>query len=204
MRTLPLLLLIALAACQAAEPEPTTATPEPPQADNTTASAVERAKSLHAVDQYFPGTAKDSLLANMVTFIYKRPTTAINLDRTLPQFRSYYLQQLPQFTHAYHHLDADSMHWFYVIRPARSVAGEERGVGGRFRTNKALDMLEFEEVFNTRVMPQQELWAKGLDLFEHLLAHGNVDDHPQREAWVEWPDDRLKYDLDKREWRYVD
>jgi len=165
---------------------------------------VERAKETYAVEQFYPGTAKDSLLANMITFIYKRPTTAINLDRTLPRFRAYYVEQLPTFTHAYHHVAADGTHWYYVIRPARSVDGDKRGVGGWFRTNETMEMLEFAEVFNTRIMPEHELWDKGLDLFEHMVAHGDVEDHPQRAPWVEWPDERLKYDLDKREWRYVD
>lgn len=156
------------------------------------------------MEQYFPGTAKDSLLANMVTFIFKRPTSAINLDRTQPQFRAYYVKQLPTFQHAYHTVDADSTHWFYLIRPARSVEGDKRGVGGWFRTNEAMDMVEFVEVFNTRIMPEHELLDKGLDLFEHMVANSDVETHPQRAPWVEWPDERLKYDREKREWRYVD
>lgn len=204
MRTTAILLLIALAACQTPETAPTPATPEQPAAESTRPSAVERAKAEYAVEQYFPGTAKDSLLANMITFIHKRPTTAINLDRTLPQFRAYYVEQLSSFTHAYHQVAKDGTHWFYVIRPARSVDGDKRGVGGWFLTNEGMDMVEFVEVFNTRIMPEHELWDKGLDLFEHMVANGDVDNHPQHGPWVEWPDERLKYDREKREWRYVD
>lgn len=156
------------------------------------------------VEKHFPGSAKDSLLANMITFIYKRPTVAINRDRTLPEFRSYYVDKLPMFKHAYHEVDGSGRHWYYLVRPARSVEGDKRGVGGWFTTNDALEMVGFEEVFNTRIMHEQELLEKGLDLFRYMMEHGNVDEHPMRDAWVEWPDDRLKYDLEKREWRYVD
>jgi hypothetical protein len=65
-------------------------------------------------------------------------------------------------------------------------------------------MVEFVEVFNTRVLPEDELWDKGLQLFEHMVANGDVENHPDRQLWVEWPDDRLKYDREKREWRYID
>ncbi|MEX1132078.1 MAG: hypothetical protein WEC15_02535 [Flavobacteriales bacterium] len=204
MRIIAILLLATLAACETPQPAPTPSAPEPVAVENTRPSAVERAKAEYAVEQYFPGTAKDSLLANMITFIYKRPTSAINLDRTLPQFRTYYLEQLPSFKHAYHTLDGDGTHWFYVIRPARSVDVDKRGVGGWFRTNEAMEMLEFAEVFNTRIMPEHELLDKGLDLFEYMVANGDVENHPQRGPWVEWPDERLKYDREKREWRYVD
>jgi len=204
MRTLSLLLLLAAASCQTSETDPAPSAPAQDTTRTAAPSAVDRAKESYSVEQYFPGTAKDSLLANMITFIYKRPTSAINLDRTLPQFRSYYVEQLPSFTHAYHSVAADSTHWFYVIRPARSVDGDKRGVGGWFRTNQAMDMVEFVEVFNTRVLPEDELWDKGLQLFEHMVANGDVESHPDRQLWVEWPDDRLKYDREKREWRYLD
>ncbi len=205
MRRITLFLpLIAFASCQPAEPESAASTEQQAATENVKPSPLENARVEYAVDRYYPGTAKDSLLVNMITFIYKRPTSAINLDRTLPQFRAYYVKQLPSFTHAFHSVAADSTHWFYVIRPARSVDGDKRGVGGWFRTNEVMDMVEFVEVFNTRVLPEQELWDKGLELFEHMLANGDVESHPQRDSWVEWPDERLKYDREKREWRYVD
>jgi len=163
---------------------------------------VEQAKNKYDVARYFPDGTADSLLANMITFIYKRPTTAINRDRTLPEFRAYYVAQLPLFTHTYHTFTADSTHWYYLIRPARSVEGDLRGVGGRFRTNAQLEMVEFEEVFNTPVMARHDLERVGLMLFEEMVTTGNVDRYLKDRSLVEWPDDRLKYNKEKREWRY--
>lgn len=182
-----------------------TEAPEPPPAKEAGIPLpTERAKAEYDVAKYFPGHSKDSLLADMVTFLYKRPNAAINRDRTLPEFRSYYVDKLPLFTHVYHTMTPDSVHWYYLIRPARSVEGDKRGVGGWFRAGGTSGMEEFVEVFNTRVMPEYELYAKGLELFEHMVANGDVEGHPMREAWVEWPDERLKYDRERREWRYVD
>jgi hypothetical protein len=171
----------------------------PPAADLMAAK-----KAKYDVHQWFPGDTADTLLTNMVTWIYKRPTEAINQDRSDPRFRYWYLRHTPQFTHLYHHLAADGTHWFYLIRPARSVHGDLRGVGGRFRTNAKLEMLDFEEVFNTPIMPRADLERTGLLLFEEMLANGNVDKYLADRSLIEWPDDRLKYDKDRREWRYVD
>jgi hypothetical protein len=154
------------------------------------------------VEDHFPGSEKDTLLANMITFIYKRPTTAINRERTDPQFRSYYLSKLGEFEYVHHHVSADNTHWFYLIRPARNVEGDKRGVGGRFRTNEKLEMVEFEEIFNTPVMPEERLRSEGRFLFEEMISTGNVDAFMGDQTRIEWPDDRLKYDVARREWRY--
>ncbi len=200
-----ILLALALTACEATEERSAnTSQPEAIRTTPTRTDIVADARKRHAVERHFPGDQKDTLLANMVTFIYKRPTTAINRDRTDPEFRAYYVKHAGSFDHVYHHMSADSTHWFYLIRPSRSVEGDKRGVGGRFRTNDKLAMLDFEEIFNTRILTEAELLDRGLVLFEEMVATGNVDAFLQDKDLIEWPDGRLFYSKEKREWRYVD
>jgi hypothetical protein len=164
----------------------------------------EKASEPYKVENYFPGDLKDTLLTNMVTFIYKRPTASTNKTRTNPEFRGYYVKNAPFFRYAYHHMTADSIHYFYLIRPARSVDGDKRGVGGKFKVNDKLELIEFEEIFNTQVLGEKELEEKGLTLFEEMVNRGNVDRYLTDKELIEWPDDRLKYHKEMREWRYVD
>jgi hypothetical protein len=164
----------------------------------------EKASESYRVEKYFPGDLKDTLLANMVTYIYKRPTAATNKTRTNPEFRSYYVKNASLFRYAYHHMTTDSIHYFYLIRPARSVDGDKRGVGGKFKINDKLELIEFEEIFNTQVLDEKELEEKGLTLFEELIDRGNVDRYLTDKTLIEWPDDRLKYHKEMREWRYID
>jgi hypothetical protein len=201
-----LLLTLALVACEATEKRPAASDTDtiPAEAATSPSDAITEARERYAFEHHFPGTLKDTLLANMVTFIYKRPTVAINRDRTDPEFRAYYVGHARSFTPLFLHMTPDSMHWFYVIRPARSVEGDKRGVGGRFRTNQALEMVEFEEIFNTRILPEQELIEQGAILFEEMVNTGNVDAYLENKELIEWPDGRLFYSLEKREWRYVD
>jgi len=172
--------------------------------DPGTAESRSPAVEVYPVEDMVPGDLKDTLLANMITFIYKRPTTAINRDRTDPQFRAYYVDKLPMFQYVHHYMDTDSTHWFYLIRPARSVQGDKRGVGGRFRTNASLEMVEFEEIFNTPIMDEGMLREKGRILFDEMVATGGVDAFLEDRTLIEWPDGRLFYSKEKREWRYVD
>jgi len=199
--TIPLL-AIAIGACGTgdgpkADPAPAATTSAP-----STEEHIETKARNYDVHRWFPGDRADTLLANMITFIFKRPTEAINRDRADPAFRSYYVDKLPLFQYVFHQMAPDSTHWFYLVRPARSVEGDKRGVGGRLRTNERLELVEFEEVFNTPVLPEEELRAIGLMLFEEMVATGNVDRHLNDRQLVEWPDDRLKYSQEKREWRY--
>lgn len=85
--------------------------------DPVSDSEVLEAMQEYDVSRYFPGNEKDSLLANMVTYIYRRPAKAKAEDRTKPAFRSYYVRSMLQFEYVYHHSPDDSVHYYYLIRP---------------------------------------------------------------------------------------
>lgn len=203
-RFLPALLFAS--ACSQPQPD-SAALSQPGSTAPSTANAVDPIavkKAEYDVHQWFPDNTADTLLTNLVTWIYKRPTAAINQDRSDPQFRGWYLRHTPLFTHLYHQAAADGTHWFYLVRPARSVEGDLRGVGGRFRTNDKLEILDLEELFNTPIRPRHDLERMGLLLFEEMIASGNVDRYLADRELIEWPDGRLYYDKEKREWRYID
>lgn len=165
---------------------------------------VEEARKTYDVEQYFPGNQKDTLLTNMVTFIYRRPSRATQATRTNPEFRAYYVRSAPLFEYVYHHRTEDGVHYYYLIRPARSLEGDKRGVGGRFTTNEDLELVTFEEIFNTTIMDEDHLRTYGLQLFEEMVTEGNVNRFLPDQNIIEWPDHRLKYNKERREWRYVD
>lgn len=196
------LMAAALVACTAPPAAERPARTAPPPEPRT--AIVERAKAQYDVARTFPGGTADTLLADIITFIHKRPAAAVNQDRTDPAFRHHYLQALPQYRMVYHHADTDGTHWFYLVRPARSVDGDRRGVGGRFTIDDRMALVEFEEIFNTPVLPEAELEDKGLALFRELIATGNVTAYMEDRSFIEWPDDRLKYDVERREWRYTE
>lgn len=124
--------------------------------------------------------------------------------RTNAEFRDYYIESAQQFEYVYHHMTEDGVHYFYLIRPARNLERSHRAVGGKFTTNEKLELVTFEELFNTTIMSDRVLREKGLLLFEEMIESGNVDRYLSDQNLIEWPDHRLKYDKEMREWRYVD
>ena len=160
-------------------------------------------KNKYDVEDYFPGNLKDTLLTNMVTYIYKRPAVATQETRVNPEFRSYYVKHTDLFTYEFHHQIGET-HYFYLIRPARSLEGTARGVGGKFTTDETLELITFEEVFNTTIMDENQLREIGYELFLEMIEGKATEEYLIEHELVEWPDNRLKYHLEKREWRYVD
>ena len=62
----------------------------------------------------------------------------------------------------------------------------------------------FQELFNTPVMIEEELEEIGWKLFRSMVENGHVDDFFGNDQFIEWPDERLKYNKELFEWRYSD
>jgi hypothetical protein len=156
----------------------------------------------YSIDKYFSQQQQDSLLINLVTYIGKKPKFADWQTRHEPQHNEYYRNHSKSFKFVFYLVTPDSTHYYYIIRPARSTTGNTRGVGGKFRLGKNLQLIDFEEVFNTPILPEQELFEVGQTLFIEMINTGNIDRYINNRNLIEWPDDRLKYDKEKKEWRY--
>jgi hypothetical protein len=163
----------------------------------------EIAAEKYSIQEYFEKDQQDSLLVDIITYIYKKPKYADHQTRFDEQYRNYYSKMLSKFemVYFYQHV-SDSYHYYYLIRPARSPKGTTRGVGGRFLLNENNEIIDFEEIFNTPVQPVEELKKRGLFLFEEMIATGSIESYLGNENFIEWPDNRLKYDKATNEWRY--
>jgi hypothetical protein len=156
----------------------------------------------HDILNYFSKDDADTVLVNAVTFIGKKPALATSETRFNPEFRKHYIGYLGSFSIFLYHISDDSTHYFYMIRPARSLEGDRRGVIGKYRMNSDLSLRDFEELANTRIRPEEKLKMFGIILFRELLEKGNIVKYLPDTSLIEWPDDRLKYDKFKNEWRY--
>ena len=156
------------------------------------------------INKYFTSEDADSLLVNIVTYIGLKPRSATSKTRFDSEHREYYQNLAPQFSFCYYHIDADSIHYFYIIRPARSIHGNLRAVGGLFKLDSNLWPVDFEESFVTPVYDESLLKEIGEKLFTELINSRNIDKFINDSLYVEWPDGRLFYCNIRHEWRYVD
>jgi hypothetical protein len=158
-------------------------------------------KKPYRFSNFYSSQIRDTLLVDMVTLIGKKPKTADYLSRHEARFRNYYIQLAESFNMEYFH-QADDTCYYYMIRPARSVRGNTRGVGGKFTLDANDNIDYFEESFNTPIYPREDLERIGWRLFRELIEKRSISGLQWNVDYIEWPDDRLQYDTEKREWRY--
>jgi hypothetical protein len=154
------------------------------------------------INSYYSPNERDSLLADMITYIYKKPREANFQSRFDTEYRDHYVNQLPYFKPVFYTITVDGVHYYYVIRPARSINGNTRGVGGYFTKDSQGKITNFVELFNTPILPEHVLVTRGEKLFLEMVSTGEVKNYLKNPDYVEWPDDRLKYDRERNEWRY--
>lgn len=155
------------------------------------------------IGNFYSQSEQDTLMANIITHIYKVPKGADPKRKHDLEYRSLYVKQIPQFEFVYFHIEPeDSLHTFYLIRPARNEKGYKRGVLGKFKVDQDYKLIEFEETAVTPMMPREEILEKGKYLWEDMMYYKNVDRYFLNKQFVEFPDERTQYDKFKHEWTY--
>jgi hypothetical protein len=157
-------------------------------------------KDKYEVSSYRSNSETDSLLTDIITYIYVRPTYSNTQTRFEPRFRKYYIDQLSKFRFEKYFIGDNGIHYYYLIRPARSPQGNQRGVGGTFKVDEHGKIYSFREIFNTPVATLPELQQRGEELFKRMIKQGNVDDYLKHPDYIEWPDKITYYDTIQYEW----
>lgn len=161
-----------------------------------------KSENKYDIFSYHDQETIDSLLVNLVTLVGVKPKATNWETRLLPEYRPYYINHAKQFSFDRYFVSPEGIHYFFMVRPARHPKGNQRGVGGKFRLTEDMQITELEELFNTPVMPNEEIISKGREIFEEMIVSGNVEKYLKDKNYIEWPDDRLKYNKIKNEWRY--
>lgn len=157
-------------------------------------------KQKYDVNKYYSSSERDTLLTTIITYVYTLPQNATWETRFDAQYRKYYVSQLRKFKFEKYFIDQNNTHYYYIIRPARAVQGNLRGVGGSFKLDANGRIVSFQEIFNTPVGDLNELRAKGDELFKWMVKTGNVNDYVKNSDYVEWPNAQSYYDTIRHEW----
>lgn len=159
--------------------------------------------SKYDVDNYLDGAIQDSVMTDIITYIYKVPKGADSKRKHELEYRKLYVSQLDQFQWVYYQIDkTDSTHYFYLTRPAKNTTGSRRGVLGKFKLGPDHTLQDFEEIANTPMLPEEELLEKGGFLWKDLMHYKSVDRYHLNKAYIEFPDERIRYDAIRHEWTY--
>jgi hypothetical protein len=169
-------------------------------------SCASKSNNPESWDYYFSQSQKDTLLTDIVAYLYippKKMRRMVKSERFDAQHRSFYVEQINRFELDKLYKANDSTWYFFILRPARSAVGDQRGVCGKFTLDENKKITRFEEIFNTPVYGKEEIREKGYILFHELVKKGNIDRFHYDRNYMEWPDGRSVYDQERYEWVYV-
>ena len=155
----------------------------------------------YSVSKYFSDYERDTLLTNIITYVFVKAPNATIKNRFDTQFRQFYVKSLPKFRIEKYHQTPDGWNYFFIVRPVGNSLKYKRGVLGKFRLKKdSLSPEAFEEVVNTPHLEEKVLIERGDFLFHELIKNGNLDKYLAMKHYIEWPDARLMYDKNINEW----
>jgi hypothetical protein len=167
----------------------------------TIGSSCNRVKYPYCPENFYARERLDSLLIEMVTIMGKRPKSIDKAASMLPEYRSYYEKLAREYELRFLFIGNDSVHYFYIIRPARNHTGNvNRAAGGYFSLDSTGQIVRFVEVFNTTILPVDELTEKGIPLFRMMIKTGNIDPFLRDRKLIEWPSETSHYDQELNEW----
>ncbi len=158
-------------------------------------------KDIYHIDRYIENERQDSLMTSIVTYMGVKPRRTDWQTRLEPQYRSFYAEQAKEYSFYRYFADEKGTHYFYIIRPARHPMGNRRAVGGKYILDEQMNLHSYEEVFVTQVLEEEYLKEIADDLFT-AFVNDQFEKYLNNRLIIEWPDDRLKYDTLKKEWRY--
>ncbi|MFN8348991.1 MAG: hypothetical protein U0X91_28585 [Spirosomataceae bacterium] len=156
-------------------------------------------KDEYSINNYFNTKQQDTLLTNIVTYVYKLAPEAKLDTRFEPRFRTYYQKAALSFVIANYYIAPDSTHYFMLIRPVGAHPTFRRGVVGKFKL-KGLMPTEFEEIANTPHLEEAVVRERAGFLFKALIKEKNINNYLSMKHYVEWPDSTLIYDKKKNTW----
>ncbi len=144
---------------------------------------------------------RDSLVLDVIIYTYKLPPYASKETRFNPEFRQFYINQLPKFTVVDFKREYNTF-YMLLLRPARNVNNHKRTVAVRFDVDDQMKISNFEEIFNTPMLSDRDAVERGIKVFRYYLENKDLGDYFGNTEYVEFPDSRTRYNKETLEWYY--
>lgn len=127
-----------------------------------------------------------------------------NYDNRFDQrFEEHYQKQAELTRLDKYHASPDGYIYFEISRTAPSFKVKRVATGGRLKYDDKGTITEYEEVYRTWKMDEEELNRKTRLLFSKLVTGEDLTPYQtanSEEEYIEFPDQRVRYDKNQRRW----
>jgi hypothetical protein len=150
---------------------------------------------------------QDQVMMAVIRYIGKAPENVNGDERFDKKYDAYYQQLAGRHRLEKYFIDDSGNHYFLISRSAPSLFEKRVATGGKMRFDDKWNLVEYEEVFRTWKMKEDELQKKGSVLFEKLVTNQPLTPYQapnSTEEYIEFPDPRTYFDKESRTWKTRD
>lgn len=161
----------------------------------------------YAAQKTLSKAEQDTLLWKVIRYVGHLPKAATHEEKWDDRFDAHYRKEITakEYSVPFYYIDkVTGKHYFAIQRKAPSKKRKFVITAGVLEYDKNGNIREYEEVFRTWKMEEEELHRKTLILFEKMIKDEDLSTYyPQNseEEWIEFPDERNYYDKASRRWR---
>lgn len=154
-------------------------------------------------DMHLSVMEKDKVMTAVIRYLAK-PPEGYEAERFDKKHDEYYMEVAGRHKIANYYIDSKGVHYFLISRPAASLIEKRVATGGKAKFDKDWNLIDYEEVFRTWKMKEEELNKKGFFLFDLMVKGQPLEPYQMpnsKEEYIEFPDQRTYYDKSSRSWK---
>jgi hypothetical protein len=162
-------------------------------------------KDKYDPDEQLTPSQQEALKSSIIRYVAKGPDHVDASERTKPKWDAYYEEKMKAARFEKYASKGDDI-YFLISQPAPSIVEKRNATGGRLRLNDKGELIEYEEIFRTWKMVPDTLKRRGGLLFDKMVKGESLEQYLTKNSngveFIEFPDDRNHYNLEKREWEF--
>jgi hypothetical protein len=162
------------------------------------------AKEQYDPDKYLSPVEKDSVMNLVIRYVAETPKGVDHVDKFNPRHEKFYKQKISE-ARLEKFYEGETHFYFLISQPAPSLTVKRHATGGWFVIDDDGKMSEYREVFRTWKMIPDTLQKRATFLFDKMVQGENLEPYHTRNSngieYIEFPDDRVYYDEDSRQWK---
>jgi hypothetical protein len=155
-------------------------------------------------DSHLTIKEKDKVLQAIIRYMGKAPENTDVKERFEAKHNEYYLDIASRHRFDQYYIDSEGTHFFLISRPAPSLLEKRVAIGGSLKLNDNDELVEYEEIFRTWKMKDEDLKVKGELLFQLMVNKKDLSSYYRvnsTEEYIEFPDEHTYYDKMDRSWK---
>ncbi len=157
----------------------------------------------YEVSSHLSSSEQEAYKKSIIRYVAPLPEKAGEESRFDVKFDAHYDRQTDRVRLDKYFPSPDGYIYFEVSRIAPSFKVKRVATAGRLRYDETGGIEEYEEVYRTWKMEEEELAAKTKLLFSRFIAGRELTPYltaNSDEEYVEFPDNQVKYDKEQRRW----